>query len=31
MNRPLRGIDNVTEEWAILCTAHNILKLAKTG
>ncbi len=27
----LRGIDNVKAEWAILCTVHNILKLAKTG
>ena len=25
----MRGIDKVTTEWALLCTAHNILKLAK--
>ena len=25
----LRGVENVTGEWALLCTAHNILKLAK--
>lgn len=24
----LRGIDNVSGEWSLLCTAHNILKLA---
>lgn len=24
----LRGIDNVAGEWSLLCTAHNILKLA---
>lgn len=24
----LRGIENVRAEWAIICTAHNILKLA---
>ncbi len=24
----LRGIEKVTSEWAILCTAHNIAKLA---
>jgi transposase len=27
----LRGLDNVTAEWAILCTVHNILKLAKAA
>jgi transposase len=27
----LRGIDNVKAEWAMLCTAHNILKLAKAA
>lgn len=25
----LRGISNVAGEWSLLCTAHNILKLAK--
>lgn len=25
----LRGIENVSAEWAMLCTAHNLLKLAK--
>ncbi len=25
----MRGIDKVTGEWALICTAHNILKLAK--
>ncbi|MBV8191014.1 MAG: transposase, partial [Alphaproteobacteria bacterium] len=25
----LRGIDKVSAEWAILCTVHNLLKLAK--
>ena len=25
----LRGIDKVRAEWAIICTAHNLLKLAK--
>ena len=25
----LRGIDKVRAEWAMLCTAHNLLKLAK--
>lgn len=24
----LRGLDNVRSEWALLCTAHNLLKLA---
>ncbi|HWN50263.1 MAG TPA: transposase, partial [Xanthobacteraceae bacterium] len=24
----LRGIDKVRVEWAIVCTAHNLLKLA---
>jgi len=27
----LRGIDKVTAEWAMICTAHNLLKLAKTA
>ena len=26
----LRGISKVSAEWSLLCTAHNILKLAKT-
>jgi transposase len=25
----LRGLENVRGEWALLCTAHNLLKLAK--
>jgi len=25
----LRGLDNVKAEWAMICTAHNILKLYK--
>jgi transposase len=25
----LRGIDNVAAEWSIVCSAHNLLKLAK--
>jgi transposase len=24
----LRGIDKVTQEWSLICTAHNLLKLA---
>jgi transposase len=27
----LRGIDKVSAEWAILCTAHNLLKLARAA
>ncbi len=27
----LRGLDQVRAEWAMICTAHNILKLAKAG
>jgi transposase len=27
----LRGVDKVTAEWAMICTAHNILKLAKAA
>jgi transposase len=27
----LRGMENVTAEWAIICTAHNILKLARAA
>jgi hypothetical protein len=27
----LRGIDKVSSEWALLCTVHNILKLAKAA
>jgi transposase len=26
----LRGIEKVREEWSLLCTAHNLLKLART-
>jgi hypothetical protein len=26
----LRGLDKVRSEWALICTAHNLLKLAKT-
>ena len=25
----MRGIEKVTAEWAMICTAHNLLKLAK--
>lgn len=25
----LRGLDKVRGEWALICTAHNLLKLAK--
>jgi Transposase DDE domain len=25
----LRGLDQVRSEWAIICTAHNLLKLAQ--
>jgi IS5 family transposase len=27
----LRGIAKTRAEWALLCTVHNILKLAKTA
>lgn len=27
----LRGLDQVRGEWAIICTAHNLLKLAQAG
>jgi transposase len=27
----LRGLENVKAEWALICTAHNILKLAKAA
>ena len=27
----LRGIDNVRAEWAMICTAHNLLKLARAA
>ncbi|MGO4741264.1 transposase [Bosea sp. 2KB_26] len=27
----LRGLDHVQAEWAMICTAHNLLKLAKNG
>ena len=27
----LRGVANVAAEWAMLCTAHNLTKLAKAA
>lgn len=27
----LRGLDQVRCEWAMICTAHNLLKLAKAA
>ena len=27
----LRGVEKVTAEWAMICTAHNLLKLAKAA
>ena len=27
----LRGLDKVRGEWALLCTAHNLLKLARAA
>jgi hypothetical protein len=27
----LRGIDNVKAEWALICTAHNLAKLARAA
>ena len=27
----LRGIEKVRPEWALICTAHNLAKLAKTA
>ena len=27
----LRGLENVKAEWALICTAHNLLKLAKAA
>jgi hypothetical protein len=27
----LRGLDKAAGEWSLLCTAHNLLKLAATG
>ena len=27
----LRGVENVRAEWAMLCTAHNLLELAKAA
>jgi hypothetical protein len=27
----LRGLNNVRGEWAMLCTAHNLFKLAKAN
>jgi hypothetical protein len=28
-SRPLRGTENVKAEWALLCIAHNLTKLAR--
>ena len=27
----LRGLDQVRGEWAMICTAHNLLKLAQAS
>ena len=27
----MRGIDKVSEEWALVCLTHNILKLYRLG
>jgi Transposase DDE domain len=27
----LRGIDKVTNEWALICTAHNLVKLTSAA
>jgi hypothetical protein len=27
----LRGIENVRAEWALICTAHDLTKLARTA
>ncbi len=27
----MRGLDQVRGEWAMICTAHNLLKLAQSG
>ena len=27
----MRGLDQVRGEWALICTAHNLLKLAQAG
>ena len=27
----LRGLDKVSAEWALICTAHNLAKLARTA
>jgi len=27
----LRGIDKVKAEWALICTAHNLVKLARAA
>ena len=27
----LRGLEKVRGEWALICTAHNLLKLAKAA
>ena len=28
---PLRGLAKVADEWCLICTAHNLLKLAKAS
>jgi DDE family transposase len=27
----LRGLENVKAEWALICTAHNLTKLARSA
>ena len=27
----LRGVDKVNDEWSLVCTAHNLLKLAQVA
>ena len=27
----LRGLEKVTDEWALICTGHNLLKLFRSG
>ena len=27
----LRGVENVQAEWALICTAHNLTKLARAA
>jgi hypothetical protein len=31
LSRLLRGIDKVKPEWALICTAHNLGKLARAN